>query len=141
MRRLSRRTNSHRRSRCLTGFLVLTAFGFLAACSAEYEPPPHELLGVWETSAPGYEDRSFEIRPNEIAFEASLYTATNRHPLEGVQTLPATDGWNAYRLDYREPDGEISRVEIHVRTEPTSTLRFANRQQIWTRRGGEKGSP
>lgn len=112
----------------------------VTGCSAEPEPMPDDLLGTWTTNDAAYEDRSFEIHPDRLVWETGRYVAADRRPLVGVESQVPVDGWAVYRLLYRESDGVVSDIELHYRSKPEPTLRFANRRQLWTKRGAAKGS-
>lgn len=121
-----------------------TALGLLllaVACGAAPSPLPDELLGSWETSQPGYAGRVFEIRKDRILFGTSALRSS-AHPLERIERRPDQADQRAYRLHFREHDGELAELELTYHPGPPQPwIRFARRKEIWTPRPSDRERP
>ena len=115
----------------LTGLLLL-------ACPDTASPPDTELLGRWETDTPAYQGRLLEIREQWIIFWTSPYSSTS-HPLERVERFEGQRGQRVYRLEYRERDGALIRLDLIYRPGARPELRFPHRSEVWTRAGAKGG--
>ena len=124
---------SERFTRCRGG-LVLLAVLLVAACDAQPEPPPQELIGVWVTAERRYADRSFEVRRDSILFGRGEHTSGAYHRLLDTQPVGEAANPRRYRLLYEEFDGATASVEIDYSSQPRPSLQFSNRREIWNLR-------
>jgi hypothetical protein len=113
--------------------VLLLCLPFLGSCGIDSTSPPTEILGIWSSDAPRYQNRSLEIRDDAVLFGTGKFSAAAWQPLIGVDPNPDLDGWRACTLRLRETDGAISKLALLYRTTPRPELRFANRQEVWTR--------
>jgi hypothetical protein len=132
-----RRSNGSGRRGRLWLCVVVVLWPVLLACEPALEPPPAELVGTWRTAAPRYRDRVFEIREDAVVFGTGRFSGSRLHLLLGVERDEPVDGWDVYRLHYREYDGAITPLEIHLWPGGSGTLRFANRAERWSRAEGK----
>ena len=102
----------------------------MAACSA---PPPEELpaelLTVWRTQAPGYEDRAFELRDGWVVFGTGRYS-NDIHQIQSVHS-ESVPGGIRYTIEYRAEDGETVPLEIFYSAGPPIRLRVGQQRDTW----------
>ena len=121
-----------RRSRAVSVILLSVS---LFGCGGESKPLSEGILGTWRTNAPGYEDRTFELRRDGLLFGTGRFGAPSFHSIVNSERIE-TDAERAaehWHIEYRETDGAIGEVELIYRESPVSSLRFANRKEVWSR--------
>lgn len=130
----------------LRDVLAVLAIGvcFFGCQSEREEAVPDELIGVWKTSAPGYEDNFLELRQDEIVFGAgpaesninSIYRVETAHPL-AEKTILIT-------IYYTDDEGKGNAASIYYYQGGTRSIRFEHQMQIEWRlveqRPARKGS-
>jgi hypothetical protein len=117
----------------LIAFAILTVL-FGAQCKKDITVPD-ELIGMWETTYPGFDIRPFEIRKGTLIFEQGLgYFDFVTYPIVGViQTFE--EGKILYVISYVIPDGLIYKFSFYYNPAKGGEIRFKNRSQIkWTKR-------
>ena len=98
---------------------------------------PEDLIGVWETSAPKYEDRFFEIKKDEIVFGTGQGTLDS-HAIKKVETgkIRGEEGI-LYTVSYKNQEGLEDKFSFYYHPEKGGTIRFKNQEKIvWTKRRG-----
>lgn len=120
-------------ARARHGVFLAVMICLICACEDPPSPPPEQILGGWVTDAPSHRDRTFEIRDDAVVFGTGKWSSSRLHILIGVEERPSVQNWDVYTIRYREYDGSIGALEVHYRSTPKNMLRFANRQEIWTR--------
>ena len=120
--------------------LVLVALAtIMLSMGCEQDEPISlsKLAGVWKTDARRYADRVFEIREDAIVFGTGEFGAPEYHAVVSVDVVPSPSGGQAeserWRVEYREDDGAIGEIEMSYRSQPTPSLQFVNRSEVWTR--------
>jgi hypothetical protein len=103
-------------------------------CSKE-SAVPDELIGVWETAYPGYEDRGIEITKNTLIFErGGGYFDFATYPIVGIDKA-FEDRDILYVIYYVNPEGYRYEFSIYYNPTDGGTFRFRDREQIkWTKR-------
>ena len=92
---------------------------------------PDELIGVWMTAAPGWEDRFLKLEKRAIHFGIGGDQAMVG-PVIGVETEPF-QGATLYRIKYLSPDGGEFTKPIYYDAKEDE-LRYRNRPNlIWKR--------
>jgi hypothetical protein len=112
----------------LRASLILTVV--LAACSAgESEILPPEALQVWRTDAPGYRDRSFELRDGWVVFGTGYYT----HSIHAIDSVEVDAETETVRLEvaYRADDGESVPLRLVFTPGDPPALRIGSRSDVW----------
>jgi hypothetical protein len=65
---------------------IVILFSILFGCQCSRKTTaPEDLIGVWKTSAPQYEDRFFEMKKDEIVFGTGQRTF-DAHVIKKVET-------------------------------------------------------
>lgn len=111
--------------------LALAAVTGLAGCGGE-TPVPEELLHVWRTDHPGYEDRYLDIRRHSVVFGTGGASSVG-HPIERVELEDAEDDGFLCVLHYRTRDGGDAQLRLVYEPGPPQRLRFENRKETWVR--------
>jgi hypothetical protein len=113
--------------------LLLTLGSGAPGCRDFVEPPPH-LLGRWVTTAPAYQGRYFEVRPQTLTIE------TKTGPTFVYSVLRFEIDRSAGRLadvvHYRDRDPESEPLELRLvraATGDDSRLRIEHHPEVWTR--------
>jgi hypothetical protein len=114
--------------RGISTFLAATLA--VVACSRGPSTLPPELLGTWQTSAPQYDGRYLELRPQLIIFGTGS-GAPEEHALANVEVRSAGLGTTHYTIHYRAEDGAILTLELDHSAGPPDTLRLSNRDFDW----------
>jgi len=107
---------------------------FLCQCGKKTTVPDH-LIGVWETTAPDYADRPFEIKTGEIIFGTGE---------ENFDTYPITkikiekdlkEQKNLYVICYKNSARQEYKFSFYYDPANKGTIRFKNhRQMVWTKK-------
>ncbi len=108
---------------------------------------PSFLLGVWETSAPGYEDRYLMFADRNVAFgtgefegESYLVAEAQAQPLDGSGLDVADkDRKMEVLVRYMKPDKLEYSLSFYYDPLPDPTITFKNQENLrWTRKKGPK---
>ncbi len=116
---------------------ALLAIGFLGVTlvPGRSDPLPRDLVGVWQTTAPDYADRTFEIAEDALVFRTGPRPSDYEvHLISEVRSSSLDDDVKLYRVTYGAEDagGELA---FHYHPRPQPQIRFAHqRDMIWTRR-------
>ena len=122
----------------LTRFLILALVsvicGVVSGCAPQ-EPTevPEELIGVWITDDPRFEERFLKLEKRAIHFGLGGDQATES-PVIDVEELPtAEDGTTIYRIRYVSPEGlEYTQSLYYHRG--NAEIRYRNRPSVVWRR-------
>jgi hypothetical protein len=96
---------------------------------------PEDLIGVWETAAPTYADRFFEIRTDEIIFgtgegKFDTYPITKKK-IEKDREEQGT----LYIICYKNIEGQEYKFSFYYDPANQGTIRFKNQQEmVWTKK-------
>ena len=103
-------------------------------CSKE-TTVPDELIGIWQSSYPGYENRNIEITKSTLIFErGGGYFDFATYPIVGVDKIIET-GDILYIIYYVNPEGYEYKFSIYYSPKDGGTFRFRHRRQIeWSRK-------
>ena len=114
--------------------LVLMFFlvGAFSGCRvALLESVPDELVGVWKTTSPRYEDRFFEISEDLIVFGTGGRT-TEAHPIVSIGEA-LEDERLLYAIAYEIAEGEEYGFFFYYDPAGSGVIRFKNQQDMaWT---------
>jgi hypothetical protein len=108
--------------------------------------PPY-LVGVWETKAPGYEDRFLMFAKRNVAFgtgefegESYLVAEAEARPLDGSpQDVADKDRKMEVLVRYMKPDKLEYSLAFYYDPLPDPTITFKNQEHLrWTRKKGPK---
>lgn len=97
--------------------------------SATLPAIPVELVGCWETAAPGFAGRSLELRPRHVVFGQGSVIGDERLPVESVEV--GAEGARRYTIVYLDAAGHACRLALFL---DGATLHLVNRPGVvWTR--------
>jgi hypothetical protein len=115
------------RSRCWIALSALVLV--LASCAKKtYKEVPDELVGVWKTSAPKYDDRFFELKKNSITFGTGE-GASETFPVTKTEMQPE-DGENLYQVYYVATEGDTQQWVFYFPAAGQGSLRLKNQKSI-----------
>lgn len=97
---------------------------------------PKELLGVWETSSPRYEDCSLEFDGKRIIFQNGL-THFNINHITNVKKS-TEDEKTLYHIYYKDSQGEEYKLSLYYLETPNrGVIHFKHQEEIaWLKREG-----
>jgi len=113
------------------------AFGLVLWLITACGPPtlgiaPQELLDKWQTDAPGYDGRSFEIRFDALIWKLG-WIELDHHAIEKIEVVSQGSGSTpAYRFHYTETEGYPSSVVVHLVSLNPRRIRLDSRKEEWT---------
>jgi len=124
---------------------VLSICVSFLGCSSESEKTvPDALIGVWKTSAPGYEDNSLSLKKDAILFGVGKgkFTVNSVFKVETVHHPGEKD--SLITIYFTDEKGKDNAATIYYDTTHPQELRFKHQMQIeWklvSRRAAEEGS-
>jgi len=94
--------------------VLLVSLGFLLATSGLFRSPPTvpaAILGTWVTDAPSYKDRSFEVTPTAVIFNAPGLQP-RAYPIRNI-THTVEDSADRYVITY-DQDGDDAELSVAV---------------------------
>src|SRR4030042_3127838 len=121
----------------LKGVLVIIIYLIvLPTCQCgEKKAVPEDLIGVWETAAPTYADRFFEIRINEIIFGTGE-EKFDTYPITKIKTEKESEEQEMlYILCYKNIEGQEYKFSFYYDPANQGTIRLKNQQEmVWTKK-------
>jgi hypothetical protein len=124
------------RPRIILILLVTLAMTFGVQCERMFAVP-EELIGVWVTKDPNYQDRPFEIKKNTVIFEQGLgYLDFDVYPILGVKKTES-EGQTLYIIYYTIPSGKKFEFSFYYSAANGGEIRFKNQpEMVWTKQKG-----
>ena len=112
--------------------LVFFLVGAFSGCRvARLESVPDELVGVWKTTSPRYEDRFFEISEDLIVFGTGGRN-TEAHRILSIREA-LEDERLLYAISYESAEGEEYGFFFYYDPAGSGVIRFKNQQNMaWT---------
>jgi len=112
--------------------LVFFLVGAFSRCRvALLESVPDELVGVWKTTSPRYEDRFFEISEDLVVFGTGGHT-TEAHPIVSMSGT-REDERPLYAISYEIAEGEEYEFFFYYDPAGSGVIRFKNQLDMaWT---------
>ena len=112
--------------------LVFFLVGAFSGCRvARLESVPDELVGVWKTTSPRYQDRFFEISEDLVVFGTGGRN-TEAHPIVSISEA-LEDERLLYAISYESAEGEESEFSFYYDPAGSGVIRFKNQQDMaWT---------
>ena len=108
----------------------------LSACQGGGRTPvPNDLIGVWETTAPAYADRIFEIKADEIIFGTGE-EKFDTYPIKKIKIEKDRREQKAlYIIYYRNVERQEYKFSFYYDPANQGTIRFKNeKQMVWTKK-------
>jgi hypothetical protein len=96
---------------------------------------PEDLIGVWETTAPTYADRFFEIKSNEINF-ATGEEKFDTYPITKMKIeKDRKEQKTLYIICYKNTAGQEYKFSFYYDPANQGTIRFKNQKEmVWTKK-------
>jgi hypothetical protein len=107
----------------------------LAACQGGGKAAvPDELIGVWETTAPTYADRFFEITVGEVMFGTGE-EKFDTYPIKKIKIEKDFKEQKAYYIIYyKNVEGQEYKFSFYYDPANQGTIRFKNQKEmVWTK--------
>ena len=114
--------------------VVLIIIGALifVSCTGKHTNIPENLVGIWTTSEPRYEDRFFEITKETLIYglggdKKDIYSVSSiEESLEGNNII--------YTISYKNTDGFKFTRSFYYESVEGGVIRFKNQKQVkWTK--------
>jgi hypothetical protein len=96
---------------------------------------PEDLIGVWETTAPTYADRFFEIKTNEVIFGTGE-EKFDTYPITKIRIEKDHEEQKAlYIIFYKNMEGGEYKFSFYYDPANQGTIRFKNQKEmVWTKK-------
>jgi hypothetical protein len=96
---------------------------------------PEDLIGVWETAAPAYADRFFEIKTDEILFGTGE-EKSDTYPITKIKIeKDRGEQGTLYIICYKNIEGQEYKFSFYYDPANQGTIRFKNQQEmVWTKK-------
>ena len=96
---------------------------------------PDDLIGVWETTAPTYADRFFEIKTDEIIF-GTVEEKFDTYPITKIKIEKDREGQGTlYIICYKNIAGQEYKFSFYYDPANQGTIRFKNQKEmVWTKK-------
>ena len=117
------------------GLVIIIYLIVLSTCQCGRKTTvPEDLIGVWETAAPTYADRFFEIRINEIIFGTGE-EKFDTYPITKIKTEKESEEQEMlYILCYKNIEGQEYKFSFYHDPANQGAIRFKNQKEmVWTK--------
>ncbi len=96
---------------------------------------PEDLIGVWGTTSPTYEDRSFEIKADEIIFGTGE-DKFDTYPITKIRIeKDRKEQKTLYLICYKNIEGKEYKFFFYYDPANQGTIRFKNQKEmLWTKK-------
>jgi len=96
---------------------------------------PDDLIGVWETTAPTYADRFFEIKTDEIIF-GTVEGSFDTYPITKIKIeKDPVEQKTLYIICYKNTAGQEYKFSFYYDPANQGTIRFKNQQEmVWAKK-------
>ena len=107
---------------------------FLCQCGKK-TTVPEDLIGVWETTAPTYADRFFEIKTNEVIFSTGE-EKFDTYPISKMKIEEnRKEQKTLYIICYKNMAGQEYKFSFYYDSAHHGTIRFKNQSEmVWTKK-------
>jgi len=115
--------------------VIIICLMVLSACQCGRKTPvPDNLIGVWETAAPAYADRFFEIKTDEIIFGTGE-EKFDTYPITKIKIeKDCEEQGTLYVICYKNIEGQEYKFSFYYNPANQGTIRFKNQQEmVWTK--------
>lgn len=114
--------------------VIISLLIFFAFQCGRKTAVPDNLIGVWETSAPQYEDRFFEIKKDEIIFGTGQRNF-DTHRIKNIEMEKVRgEESSLYTISYKNLEGQEYKFSFYYDPKRHGVIRFKNQDKIvWTR--------
>ncbi len=110
--------------------VLLLLFACLIGCGAEEDNAlPEQLLGVWKSSAKGFEDNSLELRKDAIVFGAGG-SEFNPNSIYKVEQTSEADGRIFLKVFFTDREGNDYDTSFSFNPKDGGSIRFKNRAEV-----------
>lgn len=115
----------------IIGLMVLS----VCQCGRKTTTVPADLIGVWETTAPDYADRSFEIKADQVLFETGE-GKFDTYPITEIKTEKGREELKTlYLICYKNAHRQEYKLFFYYDPANQGTIRLKNQFQIvWTKK-------
>jgi hypothetical protein len=117
-------------------YIIIVYLMVLAACQGGGKAAvPDELIGVWETTAPTYADRFFEITAGEVMFGTGE-EKFDTYPIKKIKIEKDFKEQKAYYIIYyKNVEGQEYKFSFYYDPANQGTIRFKNQKEmVWTKK-------
>jgi hypothetical protein len=117
-------------------WIIIICLMVLSLCQCGRKTPvPDDLIGVWETTAPTYEDCFLEIKANEIIF-GSGEKKFDTYPITKIKMeKDLKEQKTLYIICYKNITGQEYKFSFYYDPANQGTIRFKNQKEmVWTKK-------
>ena len=110
--------------------LVAFAALMVSIVPTRREPLPPDLVGIWQTTADGYADRTFEIAEDALVFQVGEgETDFQIHPITRVRRRGRTENASLIQIQYGSEDAPLE-LAFYYEPGPEPLIRFQNQAEL-----------
>jgi len=116
--------------------IIIIYLMVLAACQGGGKATvPDELIGVWETTAPDYADRPFEIKADEVIFVTGE-ESSDTYPITKIKIEKSREELKTlYIICYKVSARQEYKFSFYYDPANQGTIRFKNQNEmVWTKK-------
>ena len=113
--------------------LVAFAALMVSIVPTRSESLPMDLVGVWQTTAPGYADRTFEIAADALVFQTGeRETDYEIHAITRIRRKGQQGDASLYEIRYGSEEAPLE-LAFYYQPGPDPLIRFQNQAElVWT---------
>jgi hypothetical protein len=117
-------------------WIIILCLMVLSVCQCGRKTTvPDDLIGVWETTAPTYADRFFEIKTDEVIFGTGE-ERFDTYPITKIKIEKDREEQKTlYIICYKNMAGQEYKFSFYYDPANQGTIRFKNqREMVWTKK-------
>jgi hypothetical protein len=117
-------------------WIIIIGLMVLSVCQCGRKTTvPDDLVGVWETTAPTYADRLFEIKTDEVIFGTGENTF-DTYPITKMKIeKDSKEQKTLYIICYKNTAGQEYKFSFYYDPANQGTIRFKNQKEmVWTKK-------
>lgn len=119
---------NNRYSYFIIGYTIITVVLFLSACSRDTDVPK-ELIGIWKTAAPQYEDRHLTIDENYITLGLGAEGEVS-YIIKNIESRKKDSG-TSYTFYYEDSEGEEWTLAFYYESSNNGFIILNNSENVW----------
>ena len=123
-------------------YIIIICLMVLSVCQCGRKTTiPEDLIGVWETTAPTYADRFFEITTRDVIFGTGENTS-DTYPITKIKIeKDPVEQKTLYIICYKNMEGQEYKFSFYYDSANQGTIRFKNQKEmVWTKKTASPAS-
>ena len=113
----------------------LLSFIFLVGCTQAVVVPP-QLIGLWKTSSPQYEDRYLKFTEKTLTYGIG----DGEEVSHNIEKIDVDQGITETTYTFHYKDAEREKWTLILTYKPDGTIQIKNKNEIWERVLSKQGN-